>query len=156
MKSLLRTGGSRFGAAIWPMDRILVLPVSFLICYCLTAWQRLLSCRKTRAVGVNAKLGFSLTNHREQVDSGAHAAYNIRRYQACNRPRGDVGMINESGIMLADKGRGKEWKWRLFAVNNASDDQAANTIMVARRITEVDMCALHSGERSSIRVENIR
>jgi hypothetical protein len=66
---------------------------------------------------------------KEAVDGGAVAAYKIQRRL---RPDGawlDIGMSVESEITLTDQERGKEWEYRVLAVNKTGVSEASNTVM---------------------------
>jgi len=63
------------------------------------------------------------------VDGGAVAAYKIQRRLRPNGPWTDVGMAIESEITLTNQERGKEWEYRVIAVNKSGEGQPSNTIM---------------------------
>lgn len=66
------------------------------------------------------------------VDGGAVAACKI---QSSLRPDGlwtDAGVAMESEITLTDQARGKEWEYRVIAVNKAGESESRNTVMVVR------------------------
>jgi hypothetical protein len=63
------------------------------------------------------------------VDGGAVAAYKIQRRE---RPAGlwaDVGLAVESEITLTNQTRGKEFEYRVMAVNKAGEGEPSNTVM---------------------------
>jgi len=67
----------------------------------------------------------------EPVDRGAVAAYKIQRRPRRDGPWSDVGLAVESEITLTNKWRGKEWEYRIIAVNKSGEGEPRNTIMVA-------------------------
>ncbi|MEW5995359.1 MAG: hypothetical protein AB1744_13335 [Candidatus Zixiibacteriota bacterium] len=42
---------------------------------------------------------------------------------------GDVGLIEGKGTMNPYHGHGKEWEYRVIAVNKAGEDGPSNTVM---------------------------
>ena len=41
----------------------------------------------------------------------------------------DAGMAIESEITLSNQERGKEWEYRIIAINKAGEGQPSNTVM---------------------------
>lgn len=73
--------------------------------------------------------GWIYLDWKEPVDGGAVAAYKVQRRL---RPDGawlDVGMAVESEITLTNQERGKEWEYRVLAVNKTGESIASNTVM---------------------------
>ena len=73
--------------------------------------------------------GWVFLDWKEPVDGGAVAAYKIQRRE---RPEGawsDAGMAIESETILSDQERGKEWEYRVIAVNKAGEGEPSNTVM---------------------------
>jgi CheY-like chemotaxis protein len=61
-------------------------------------------------------------------DGGAVAAYKVQRRE---RPAGaylDVGMAVDSEITLTAQERGKDWEYRIVAINKAGESPASNTV----------------------------
>ena len=73
--------------------------------------------------------GWVFLDWKEPVDGGAVAAYKIQRRLRPNGPWTDVGMAIESEITLTNQERGKEWEYRVIAVNKSGEGQPSNTIM---------------------------
>jgi len=73
--------------------------------------------------------GWIFLDWKEPVEGGAVAAYKIQRRQRPNGPWTDVGMAIESEITLTNQERGKEWEYRVIAVNKAGEGQPSNTVM---------------------------
>jgi len=55
--------------------------------------------------------------------------YKIQRRERPSGPWADVGLAIESEITLSDQERGKEWEYRVIAVNKAGEGQPSNTVM---------------------------
>lgn len=73
--------------------------------------------------------GWIFLDWKEPVDGVAVAAYKIQRRP---RPEGswtDAGMAMESEITLTGQTRGKEWEYRVIAVNKAGEGEPSNTVM---------------------------
>ena len=73
--------------------------------------------------------GWVFLDWKEPVDGGAVAAYKIQRRLRPDGPWTDAGMAIESEIILTNQERGKEWEYRVLAVNKASEGQPSNTVM---------------------------
>jgi hypothetical protein len=63
------------------------------------------------------------------VDGGKVAAYKIERRERPSGPWTDAGMAIESEITLSGQERGKEWEYRVIAVNKAGEGTRSNTVM---------------------------
>ncbi|MFH2056489.1 MAG: fibronectin type III domain-containing protein [bacterium] len=73
--------------------------------------------------------GWIFLDWKEPTDGGAVAAYKVQRRE---RPDGnflDVGTALESEITLVDQERGREWEYRIIAVNKAGESEPSNTVM---------------------------
>jgi hypothetical protein len=73
--------------------------------------------------------GWIFLDWKEPVDGGAVAAYKIQRRE---RPAGlwaDVGLAVESEITLTNQTRGKEFEYRILAVNKVDEGEPSNTAM---------------------------
>ena len=73
--------------------------------------------------------GWIFLDWKEPIDGGKPAAYKIQRRE---RPAGawaEVSMAIESEITLSDQTRGKEWEFRVVAVNKAGEGLSSNTVM---------------------------
>ena len=55
--------------------------------------------------------------------------YLERLFRMADIPRPDVGMAIESEITLTNQERGKEWEYRVIAVNKSGEGQPSNTVM---------------------------
>ena len=53
----------------------------------------------------------------------------IERRKRLSGPWADVGMAIESEITLSNQERGKEWEYRVIAVNKAGEGTPSNTVM---------------------------
>jgi len=73
--------------------------------------------------------GWVFLDWKEPVDGGAVAAYKIQRRERPSGAWADVGMAIESEITLSGQERGKEWEYRVLAVNKAGEGQPSNTVM---------------------------
>ena len=73
--------------------------------------------------------GWVFLDWKEPVDGGKVAAYKIERRQRPSGPWTDVGMAIESEITLSNQERGKEWEYRVIAVNKAGEGTPSNTVM---------------------------
>jgi hypothetical protein len=63
------------------------------------------------------------------ADGGAVTAYKLQRRQ---RPEGqwqDIGLSMETKTTLTAQERGKEWEYRVIAVNKAGESAPSNTVM---------------------------
>ena len=61
-------------------------------------------------------------------DGGKVAAYKIQRRQPAETAWTDIGMAVESEITLTDQDRGKQWEYRIIAVNKAGEGEPGNTV----------------------------
>lgn len=73
--------------------------------------------------------GWVFLDWKEPVDGGAVAAYKIQRRLRPDGPWSDAGMAIESEITLTNQERGKEWEYRVLAVNKAGEGQPSNNVM---------------------------
>ena len=73
--------------------------------------------------------GWVFLDWKEPVDGGAVAAYKIQRRLRPDGPWTDAGMAIESEITLTNQERGKEWEYRVLAVNKAGESEPSNTVM---------------------------
>ena len=73
--------------------------------------------------------GWLFLDWKEPVDGGAVAAYKIQRRLRPDGPWTDIGLAMESEITLTNQERGKEWEYRVIAVNKAGEGQPSNTVM---------------------------
>ncbi len=73
--------------------------------------------------------GWVFLDWKEPVDGGAVAAYKIQRRLRPDGPWSDVGLAVESEITLTNQERGKEWEYRVIAVNKSGEGQPSNTVM---------------------------
>ena len=73
--------------------------------------------------------GWVFLDWKEPVDGGAVAAYKIQRRLRPDGPWSDAGMAIESEITLTNQERGKEWEYRVLAVNKAGEGEPSNTVM---------------------------
>ena len=73
--------------------------------------------------------GWLFLEWKEPVDGGAVAAYKIQRRLRPDGPWTDAGMAMESEITLTGQARGKEWEYRVIAVNKAGEGEPSNTVM---------------------------
>jgi len=63
------------------------------------------------------------------LTAGRSRLTSIERRQRASGPWTDVGMVIESEITLSGQERGKEWEYRVIAVNKAGKGQPSNTVM---------------------------
>lgn len=73
--------------------------------------------------------GWGSLDWKEPVDGGAVAAYKIQRCLRPDGPWSDASMAIESEITLTNQKRGKEWEYRVLAVNKAGEGEPSNTVM---------------------------
>lgn len=73
--------------------------------------------------------GWIFLDWKEPVDGGAVAGYKIQLRERPCGAWGDVGMATESEITLSNLERGKEWEYRVLAVNKAGEGEPSNTVM---------------------------
>ncbi len=73
--------------------------------------------------------GWIFLDWKEPVDGGAVAAYKIQRRPRPDGPWSDVGLAIESEITLTAQERGKEWEYRVLAVNRTGESEPSNTVM---------------------------
>jgi len=73
--------------------------------------------------------GWIFLDWKAPTDGGKVAAYKIQRRERPSGPWSDVGLAIESEITLSDQERGKEWEYRVIAVNKAGEGQPSNTVM---------------------------
>jgi len=73
--------------------------------------------------------GWVFLDWKEPVDGGAVAVCKIQRRLRPDGPWSDVGLAVESEITLTNQERGKEWEYRVIAVNKAGEGQPSNTVM---------------------------
>ena len=73
--------------------------------------------------------GWVFLDWKEPVDGGKVAAYKIERRERPSGPWTDAGMAIESEITLSNQERGKEWEYRVIAVNKAGEGVPSNTVM---------------------------
>lgn len=62
-------------------------------------------------------------------DGGAVAAYKIERRGRTDGAWHDVGIALTTEITIGDQERGKEWEYRIIAVNKAGAGDPSNTVM---------------------------
>ena len=63
------------------------------------------------------------------TNGGAVTVYKLQRRQ---RPEGawqDIGLALETNTTLTGQERGKEWEYRVFAVNKAGEGAPSNSVM---------------------------
>jgi len=73
--------------------------------------------------------GWIFLDWKAPTDGGKVAAYKTQRRERPSGPWSDVGLAIESEITLSDQERGKEWEYRVIAVNKAGEGQPSNTVM---------------------------
>jgi hypothetical protein len=64
------------------------------------------------------------------VDGGRPSAYRIIRRERPAGPWGDVGTAVVTEASLLDQPRGKEFEYRVIAVNKAGESEPSNTVLV--------------------------
>lgn len=72
--------------------------------------------------------GWIFLDWKAPSDGGAVASYKIERRE---RPSGDwtvIGLAIESEATLTNQERGKDWEYRVIAVNKAGEGAASNTV----------------------------
>ena len=75
--------------------------------------------------------GWIFLDWKEPMDGGKVAAYKVQRRERPSGPWSEAGMAIESEITLSSQERGKEWEYRVIAVNKAGEGQPGNTVMAA-------------------------
>ncbi len=78
--------------------------------------------------------GWVFLDWKEPVDGGKVGAYKIERRERPSGPWTDVGLAIESEITLANQERGKEWEYRVIAVNKAGE---GSNISIRTEVAEV-------------------
>jgi len=73
--------------------------------------------------------GWVFLDWKQPADGGSVAAYKIQRRLRPDGPWADVGLAVESETTLANQERGKEWEYRVIAVNKSGEGQPSNTIL---------------------------
>lgn len=73
--------------------------------------------------------GWVFLDWKEPVDGGSVAAYKIQRRERPSGPWSDAGMAIETETTLTNQERGKEWEYRVLAVNKAGEGEPSNTVM---------------------------
>jgi hypothetical protein len=73
--------------------------------------------------------GWIFLDWKEPIDGGKPAAYKIQRRERPAGPWTESSMAIESEITLSDQERGKEWEYRVVAVNKAGEGEPSNTVM---------------------------
>ena len=73
--------------------------------------------------------GWIFLDWKDPSDGGKVAAYKVERRERPSGPWTDASMAIESEITLSDQERGKEWKYRVIAVNKAGEGEPSNTVM---------------------------
>lgn len=73
--------------------------------------------------------GWIFLDWKEPVDGGQVASYKIERRERPEGPWSIAGMAMESEITLHNQERGKEWEYRVVAVNKAGEGMPSNTVM---------------------------
>jgi len=73
--------------------------------------------------------GWIYMDWKEPSDGGKVAAYKIERRERPEGPWADAGIAMESEVTLSDQERGKEWEYRVVAVNKAGEGMPSNTVM---------------------------
>ena len=67
-------------------------------------------------------------NWKSPSDGGKVAAYKIERREHPEGPWTDAGMAMETEAMLHNQERGKDWEYRVIAVNKAGEGIPSNTV----------------------------
>ena len=73
--------------------------------------------------------GWVFLDWKEPAEGGAVAAYKMQRRLRGDDAWTDVGTAVETEITLNNQERGKEWEYRVVAVNKAGDGAPSNTVM---------------------------
>ncbi len=74
--------------------------------------------------------GWIFLDWKAPTDGGAVNAYKIQRRLRPNGDWLDVGLAIDSETTLTGQERGKEWEYRVSAVNKAGESAPSNTVMV--------------------------
>lgn len=73
--------------------------------------------------------GWLYLDWKQPVDGGTVASYKVERRLRPDGPWATTALAMESEITLTDQERGKEWEYRVKAVNKAGEGEPSNTIM---------------------------
>jgi len=73
--------------------------------------------------------GWIFLDWKAPTDGGRVAAYKVQRRECPSGPWTDVGLAMETETTLHNQERGKEWEYRVIAVNKAGQGQPSNTVM---------------------------
>ena len=73
--------------------------------------------------------GWIFLDWKSPSEGGKVAAYKIERRERPEGPWLDAGMAMESEITLHNQERGKEWEYRVIAVNKSGEGMPSNTVM---------------------------
>jgi len=72
--------------------------------------------------------GWVFLDWKKPTDGGAVASYKIERRERPEGPWGIASMAIESEATLHNQERGKEWEYRVIAVNKAGEGMPSNTV----------------------------
>lgn len=73
--------------------------------------------------------GWIYLDWKQPVDGGTVASYNIERRERPEGPWQTVSLAMTTETTLHDQDRGKEFEYRVSAVNKAGEGEASNTVM---------------------------
>jgi len=73
--------------------------------------------------------GWIFLDWKDPVDGGKVASYKIERRERPEGPWSIAAMAMETEATLTGQERGKEWEYRVIAVNKAGEGMASNTVM---------------------------
>jgi len=73
--------------------------------------------------------GWIFLDWKAPTDGGTVAAYKVQRRERPSGPWTHAGFAMETETTLRDQKRGKEWEYRVIAVNKAAEGQPSNTVM---------------------------
>ena len=72
--------------------------------------------------------GWVFLDWKEPIEGGKPAAYKVQRRERPNGDWSDIGTAITSELTLTDQPRGKDWEFRILALNRAGESEPSNTV----------------------------